>query len=320
MRTTTGSYICLFALINLACTSCNKGVEFSSQEQNDIAPPSVQSIVYVSTATQRGFEIYLSNDLQHSFLLTWGGFSFQPSWSPDKQWIIYERGFLDTTGFQIWKMKYNGDSKTRLTNPADDAQSARWSPDGTRIAFHMHRAGRIDIFTMDPSGANVQQVTTGATVPFWTNAAFLFADWSNDSKSLMFTYQRGDGPIGNSSLGIITLANGNFRSISFFDTLRPFYARYSPTRDEITFVGLSPNSTVGPQIFRAATDGSELITISDCFWARDPDWSADGERIIYTRYESSVEDPSEIWSVNRDGSNQRRLLHSSAFCSLLANW
>lgn len=310
----------MFSLMSWACSACNNNnVEYQATENVPILPPTSESIIYVSTATQNGFELYLTHNARESFLLTWGGFSVAPSWSPDKKWVVYERG-MASGKIEIWKMKYDGGNKKRLTSPDLDSQSPRWSPDGFRIVFHQQRSERKDIFVIDSSGSNIQQITNPAIIPFWKDATFAFADWSGDGKSIVFAYHRRDIPQDNSSLGIISLETNSFFPLSSLDSLQPYFPRWSPTRNEIAFVGRSPSSNKGAQVFRVHSNGTNVQQLSDGFAAGEPDWSPDGNKIIYTRKANSIGDPSEIWRINRDGSDNRRVLFNLNYSVTYGNW
>ena len=78
------------------------------------------------------------------------------SWSPDGQWILFDerwRLFLirpDGSGLHQVVLKPGG---------RHFAYEPVWSPDGTRIAFSMWANGQDDIYTADPDGGNLFQVT-----------------------------------------------------------------------------------------------------------------------------------------------------------------
>jgi dipeptidyl aminopeptidase/acylaminoacyl peptidase len=86
----------------------------------------------------------------------------EPAWSPDGSSLAFSSSRAGNS--EIYVMRLDGGSVTRLTdNPAGDSQP-RWSPDGTRLAFvSMQDVGgeRIgQIFTMRADGADVTRLTT----------------------------------------------------------------------------------------------------------------------------------------------------------------
>ncbi len=84
---------------------------------------------------------------------------FQPTWSPDGQWIAYvtwEQG-----GGQIWKTRSDGQgSPQQLTQTPAYYRDLAWSPDGTRIvALRAPRQARVEQFDeWDHTTANLELI------------------------------------------------------------------------------------------------------------------------------------------------------------------
>ncbi len=101
-----------------------------------------------------------------------------PDWSPDGQhiavWIQSEDPHVGVF-----------DLSTGVLTDLGEGAVARWSPDGTRLAFISERDGDWDLYTMDADGGNVQQLTN--------DPAFdTFPIWSPDGATIMFQ-SRDDG-------------------------------------------------------------------------------------------------------------------------------
>lgn len=80
------------------------------------------------------------------------------SWSPDGRWIAF-----DDHG-RLFVIRPDGTGLRQVSvHPGGRyfAFEPDWSPDGTRIAFSMYvvRAGQDDIYTTDPDGTDLYQVT-----------------------------------------------------------------------------------------------------------------------------------------------------------------
>jgi dipeptidyl aminopeptidase/acylaminoacyl peptidase len=85
------------------------------------------------------------------------GFSGSPRWSPDGEWIAFDR----TTDAQtdIYVVRAAGGAPRRLTtNPTNDYAPA-WSRDGRWIYFGSHREGKNQIWKMPVTGGKATQIT-----------------------------------------------------------------------------------------------------------------------------------------------------------------
>ncbi len=144
---------------------------------------------------------------------------FSPSWSPNGTEIVFHSGrtatFNDggttpTNDFEIYKMSATtGESvtpATRLTNKRGQDAIPSWSPDGTKIAFQGFPAGNptalsqnLDIFTINPDGTGLSNLTAGNTGTVAFPALGLDRDviWSPDSQQLAFNSARASNVAGN---------------------------------------------------------------------------------------------------------------------------
>jgi len=88
-----------------------------------------------------------------------------PTWSPDGSKIVFESN--RDGNFELYVMNLDGSGQKRLTfDPRTDGGPARFSPDGTKIAFARSGATEgpdyynFDIYTMNADGSDVKQLTT----------------------------------------------------------------------------------------------------------------------------------------------------------------
>src|SRR4051794_1861075 len=81
----------------------------------------------------------------------------QADWSPDARRLVAVRRVGERA--ELWVLDAGGRNARRLTSGADDL-AARWSPDGTRIAFV--RGG--DVWTVAVDGTGARRVTASGDV------------------------------------------------------------------------------------------------------------------------------------------------------------
>ena len=104
-----------------------------------------------------------------------------PQISPDGQRIVYTRIWIDQMkdrgASMLWLMEADGSRPRQLLEGGD----ARWSPDGTRIAYLAEADGKQQLWVryMDAEGLRVQ-VTRGSDAPEKFR-------WSPDGRQLAFT-------------------------------------------------------------------------------------------------------------------------------------
>jgi TolB protein len=153
---------------------------------------------------------------QPKIVTTPGMRAWEPSLSPDGQWVVFEAhtpsGGNNDPG-RIWKVKTDGTQATQLTPDSVDAKEPNWSPKGDRILYQATgEGGGTDIFTIDPSGASLTNVTMGGT------SENTDASWSPDGSSIVYSSDLSGDSL--SSLYVIPSTGGT-----------PVRVTYGPTYD-----------------------------------------------------------------------------------------
>lgn len=105
--------------------------------------------------------------------LTWAQKSNSPGPWPDGKKIVFEM-FPQVNGQEtanIATINADGTGFTQLTFNAPGKGASidpSWSPDGTKIVFrHCPSTSFCDLFTMNPDGSDVTQITKTAAGEFW---------------------------------------------------------------------------------------------------------------------------------------------------------
>jgi len=90
--------------------------------------------------------------------------AYEPSMSPDGQWIVFESHELDNEDNGIIvKFRIDGTSPYQnLTDPDEDSRQPNWSPAGDKILCQKFSDGQWDIYIMAADGTNHQRVTSGS--------------------------------------------------------------------------------------------------------------------------------------------------------------
>jgi len=238
-------------------------------------------------------------------------FGHDPAWSPDGSMLALTTEAvedpLSRDGIsELWIVALDG-SKTKLLTKGD-AASARWSPDGRRIAYWGWRDPdwQRDLFTIAADGSETEGVLVTDDAPVDWNPV-----WARDGRSLFFGSNRGgtmslwriavDPLTGRPQGAPVPLTapstwSGDF-SLSA-DGSRIAYA----TRDEQTVlwaVDFDPEtaSLVGEP--RRVFGGRALIDVA---------WASDGERLVLIQRGNPWESMAVIRS---DGTGYTRISDAS---------
>jgi len=211
------------------------------------------------------------------------GYNGKPSWSPDGQWLLFDADRGDYPASQgIYAIRSDGSGGLRriTTLPADSSwqELARFSPDGSRIAFDEVRggnevqnrrqfllAGEQDaVFTVRPDGTDLRQIT-----PWGMHIGD--ADWSPDGKRLVFSGQ--PSHIGNIGDVLISDADGS-------------HLKDLTQDDGLTGIGRD-----------------SAVRYSESF---NPAWSPDGATIVFVHAEYTTETGFHmgLQTMNPDGSGR----------------
>jgi TolB protein len=223
---------------------------------------------------------FIDSDGSNRWLFFRGAKVYSPDWSPDGEWIVF------SNYAQIYKIKVNGDSLTRLTFKGRNF-FPDWSPDGKRIAYDRTTnypdtpAESSGIWIMDSEGLNENHLGLGRA-----------ADWCPDSLKMVYVglgYEIWVADTNGANANRLTFINGDSR-----------YPQWSPDGSKILFSSAKESP---PQIFVMDADGTNLKQLTT-EGASYPAWSPDGKYIVYTDVRQEY---GRLFIMNADGSNKRQL-------------
>jgi Tol biopolymer transport system component len=90
--------------------------------------------------------------------------AFPPDWAPDGDRLLYLREARSGANPRLYVINADGSGRQRIGNAQVWGSSARWSPDGTRIALTKQDA----IWVVNADGSGLRRLTQSAAYPFWT--------------------------------------------------------------------------------------------------------------------------------------------------------
>jgi TolB protein len=245
--------------------------------------------------------------------------------------IAFRRYFDDQqTWGAVFTVQPDGTQARQLTHPAKgivDDQPA-WAPDGSAIAFTRcaPNNGLCHVWTVAADGSGLAPVgklcSTGATEQTCSDEAH--AAFSPDSKRLVFVQSTGavkQVPITGQQIEHSALAvmnrDGSGRHVIY--TTNRFaadldYPVFSPDGKHVVFErhnsGLSTPADKHA-VFVIGVDGSNLRRLTP--WAENdgdnPDWSPDGNWIIYHSHLDDPSGQSQYFLVHPDGSGRKQISH-----------
>lgn len=264
--------------------------------------PDGSKIAYIQVGARHDIWV-MNTDGSNRTLLTNNASSIntRPDWSPDGSQIVYEANPPGGGGMGIWVMDANGANGARIAAEGNDPS---WSPDGERIAFT--RGG--DLYTMQPSGADVQQVTN--TPEFDANVY-----WAPAGNRLLFTTDSAQGgtdifTIKPDGTGRQQLSHDGVSRLPVWQTSQLPPIKNPPKVVQSEAIVFSSNRITAEnpegdfEIFLMemdplAGDVTTQLTLNTSH-DREPQWSPDGLQIAFTC-------DTTICTVGADGSNLVRL-------------
>src|SRR5581483_3449877 len=179
-----------------------------------------------------------------------------------------------------------------LTIPA----SATFPGENGRIAFVANPGPTYQLYTINPDGSDMQQITN---LPPTQNATW-FPAYSPDGKRILFSHDM----TGALELYVIN-ADGTGLLQLTSDGAGSLFAHWSPDGTHIVYTRGAPNGSTVIVTMRSDGTQRQVLTANIPYESYQPEYTPDGNQIVFASQAGGL--ISAIWIMNTDGSNQRRL-------------
>jgi TolB protein len=219
-----------------------------------------------------------------------------PEWSSDGTQVVFTSPSPSSHLGQVYRIDADGSGLTQLTDGTDiDADSASWSPDGSKIV--MKRAGNAEyaIWIMNADGSGLERLTGER----YDNADPTFTP---DGKHIVYASAK----TGSSAIWIMNLDGSENRRLSPAGLLAAS-PDVSPDGSHVVF-GQGYDPFKPASIYTMGIDGSGVtrLTTPECCHHDDlPKYSPDGTQIVYLTDRNYPHlDGMDIYVMNADGTDQ----------------
>jgi Tol biopolymer transport system component/DNA-binding winged helix-turn-helix (wHTH) protein len=222
-----------------------------------------------------------------------------PSFSPMGDRIVFSSNHTGD-GTHIFSVDLNGANLTQVTaGNGERSLFPQWSRDGSMLYFFQTRP-TTSLRSIPATGGPSHEILPGWTWETNNGARF-------DSKGQRILYTRTEN--GRPTLTTIREPNGDEIDLD----LALFDARWSPDDEFIVGTDLASGNPPEGDILLWRVNVGPRTRLTRGY---SPVWSRDASRVYFLRTGKSV-DGAELWSINRDGSDERfltqlRPLHAMA--------
>jgi Tol biopolymer transport system component len=206
---------------------------------------------------------------------------------------------------EIYSMNADGRSVRRLTrSPKFDAPGP-WSPDGRRMLFYSQRSPKGDVWVMNADGSHQRNLTRN-------EAHDSGGTWSPDGRKIAFDTNRD----GNSEIYVMGADGSGQRILSPRPSSNELAGGWSSDGRTMLFVTDRDGNW---EIYAMKADGTNPRNLTQSA-GNDGGvggvarlvWSPDRRRIAFaSTRDTRDENNPELYVMNVDGSNLRRLTHTS---------
>lgn len=231
---------------------------------------------------------------------------WDPAWSPDGKRLAFtshRTGNSDIWLLDLARLNSQDEALQNLTNNPGWDYSPAWSPSGQSVAFVSERDGDPEIFIQNLEGDTAIQLT-------FNEGMDRLPAWSPDGKHIAFAAVR------NGAEEIYRIRpDGTDEQILTPYPLQGTSPAWSPDSRRLAFIGWDEDDRPGIYILGPKEDNLKLIYQSHEGWLGSLNWSADGQWLTFTSWESGNH---ELYALPVAGGFPTRLTINDAWDDFLA--
>ena len=264
-------------------------------------------------------------------------FDNRPLLSPDSQRILYQSEGAQPSNpegdQELYVMDSDGSNQKNLTNngAALDERNARFSPDGTKIAYNSEGVqssnpeGDQELYVMASDGSDQKNLSNNGAAVHDESPMFFPPSFSPDGTKVAYTSfgEQPSNPEGEWETYVVNASDGsnqtNLTNNGVEVTDQDPY--FSPTGQKITYTsrGLQTSNPEGDDeiYLMNASDGSGKKNLTNSGWSASDllsTFSPDGTKIAYASVGEQPSNPEGEWEIyvmnSLDGSNNKNLTNS----------
>lgn len=246
------------------------------------------------------------------------GFSSGPEAEKPTGRLVF-LAYGSASGDVLWTMGADGTGARRVTRSRVIAEvEPEWSPDGRKIAYSRSEWCRTEpfsvcnrIWTVNADGSDARRLIPRRVPGPLANRAVSFhaPTWSPDGRRI--AYEQSIWESQRSNLYVMNADGSGRRRLTRLRNARS--PAWSPDGAAIAFTH-RPEKPGNREIYVLTLKTGKLRRLTRTKADESlPQWSPDGRRIVYQRWDDEGGDCCEVFVMNADGSGQRKLTRRPGF-------
>jgi len=229
-------------------------------------------------------------------------------------WIVFQAVFDGRTDLGL--IRPDGSDSHRIPGGPGNRWHPDWSPDGSQLAYDWNLASDVAEIAILDLGGSEERSLLECVEPCLGNGG---PAWSPDGRAIGFDGADGpseENPNGLCYIALLDVGSGDVTRILEFpeclseappdDLAAGIYMRFSPDGERIVFQGQGPRGTA---IFTATIEGEDVRQLTEWGLGARPDWSPDGDWIVFMSVDSEDHDgePIRLHRIRPDGRDLEQL-------------